>query len=100
MSISEDQMNHLRRVKRTHERDLMRKPNVVGVGIGFRERDGERTEEPVIVVSVTRKMPSWLLDSDDLIPAELDGVPVDVQGIGEPRALDESRGRDDGGVPG
>lgn len=90
MSVSEEQINRLRRVKQIHERDLLAKPNVVGVGIGFRERDGQRTEEPAIVVSVTRKMPSALLDKDDLIPAELDGVPVDVRGIGEPRALEES----------
>ncbi len=100
MPIPEHRMNRLRRVKRAHEQNLMRKANVVGVGIGFRERRGTLTDEPVIVVSVTHKVPASLLNVEDLVPPELDGVPVDVRAIGEPRALDESRGRGNDGVPG
>lgn len=92
MPASDEQMDRLRRVKMTHERELMKKKNVVGVGIGLRERGGERTDEPVIVVSVTRKVPPSMLDLEDTIPQELEGVPVDVQAIGEPRALDEHGG--------
>jgi hypothetical protein len=92
MPVSDEQMDRLRRVKMTHERELMKKKNVVGVGIGLRERGGERTDEPVIVVSVTRKVPPSMLDLEDTIPQELEGVPVDVQAIGEPRALDEHGG--------
>ncbi len=87
MAISENRMNRLRRVKQAHEEQLLKKPNVVGVGIGLRQRGGEPTDEPVIVVSVTHKVPSSMLDPDDVIPQELEGVRVDVQPIGEPRAL-------------
>lgn len=92
MPISTEQMDKLRRVKMIHERELMRKANVVGVGIGYRERRGERTDEPAIVVSVTRKVPRSMLDQEDIIPQELEGVPVDVHAIGEPVAFDEDRG--------
>ena len=92
MPIPTKQMERLRRVKMTHERELMRKANVVGVGIGYRQRGGQRTDEPAIVVSVTRKVPRPLLDQGDVIPQELEGVPVDVHAIGEPMALDEDRG--------
>ena len=92
---SEDQMDHVRRVKRAYEEELMDKANVVGVGIGLRQREGEPTDEPVIVVSVTRKVSSSMLDPDDTIPQELEGVGVDVRPIGEPRALETSaRGHD------
>lgn len=83
MSISPETLDHIRAVKAAHETDLMRKANVVGVGIGFRERGGKRTEEPAIVVSVTEKKPCSQLDPDDVIPHDLEGVPVDVQATGE-----------------
>lgn len=92
---SEDQMDHLQRVKRTYEEELMDKANVVGVGIGLREREGG-PNEPVIVVSVTRKVAGSVLDPDDTIPKELEGVGVDVRAIGEPRALDTAARRHDG----
>lgn len=74
---------HLRAVKTAHEADLMRKANVVGVGIGLRRRRGEAPGEPVIVVSVTHKLPLSQLAPDDVIPGELEGAPVDVQVVGE-----------------
>ena len=74
-------------VKARHERELMRKRNVVGVGVGFRERAGQRTDEVCIVVSVREKLPLDQLAPKDVIPAELDGVHVDVQATGAFRAL-------------
>ncbi len=92
----EELMDQVRRVRRTYEEELMGKANVVGVGVGLREREGELTDEPVIVVSVTRKVVSSMLDPDDTIPEELEGVAVDVRPMGEPRALDASVRRCDG----
>jgi hypothetical protein len=81
-------MERMRAAKARHERELMGKANVVSVGIGFRTRNGEITDEPSIVVSVTRKLPDSMLAPEDAIPCELDGVPVDVQAVGTLRALD------------
>ena len=85
--VQNDELEHLRVVKDLHEADLMQKPNVVGVGIGLRQRGGEQTDEPVIVVSVTHKPPSSLMPPEDVIPTELDGVPVDVQAVGRLKAF-------------
>jgi hypothetical protein len=74
-------------VKTKHERELMRKRNVVGVGVGFRKRAGQTTDVVCIVVSVREKLPLDQLAPKDVIPAELDGVPVDVQATGAFRAL-------------
>lgn len=87
MAITDEDLARLRSVKAAHETELMRKANVVGVGIGLRKREGESTDEPAIVVSVTRKIPSCQLDAQDEIPPDLEGVPVDVQAVGELRAL-------------
>ena len=48
---------------------------------------GQLTDQPAIVVSVTHKVPSSDLAEQDIVPSELEGVPVDVQAIGLPRAL-------------
>ena len=73
-------------VKRAHEAALMARPNVVGVGVGLVRRGGTLTGDVGIVVMVSRKLPPGELAADDLIPAELEGVPVDVQEVGEIRA--------------
>lgn len=70
-------------VKETHESSLMAKANVVGVGIGFIHRGGERTDEIGIVVMVRDKKPWALLAEADRIPKEIEGIPVDVQAVGE-----------------
>ena len=57
--------------------------NVVGVGIGFRTYQGMRTQDPALVVMVSRKIAPELLSPEERIPAELDGVPVDVQEVGQ-----------------
>jgi hypothetical protein len=72
----------VRAVKRAHERGLLRKANVVGVGVGLRQRGGVRTGEVVLVVMVRQKRPAEQLAAEDRIPAEIDGVPVDVQEVG------------------
>lgn len=86
VTMSEDLYRRIRRVKQRHEAMLLRKANVVGVGIGLRHCGGQPTTEPVLVVSVTHKVPLAELPPQDRIPRELDGVPVDVQAIGTPRA--------------
>jgi hypothetical protein len=85
--VSADELERLRRVKAAYEAELMGKANVVGVGIGFRQCGWEMTGEPAIIVSVTHKVPLSALDPDDVIPRELEGIPVDVQAVGKLRAL-------------
>jgi len=85
--ITDEEMDRLREIKTIHEADLMRKANVVGVGIGLRWREGEMTDQPAIIVSVTHKVSRSQLSPDDVIPHELEGIPVDVLAVGELRAL-------------
>ena len=81
------EMRRIEAVKARYQQSLLRRKNVVGVGIGFRERGGQRTEELVLVVMVRQKQPRSALRHRDLIPLELDGVGVDVREVGTPRAL-------------
>jgi len=73
-------------VKEKHEEALLNKANVMGVGVGLRMRAGELTDEVVLVVMVTRKVPRAQLAPEDFVPSEIEGVPVDIQEIGHVRA--------------
>jgi hypothetical protein len=70
-------------VKRLHEDELLRKPNVVGVGVGYRRTGGQATRDLALVVMVSRKLPAALLAEQDLIPSSIEGIPVDVQEVGK-----------------
>ncbi len=70
-------------VKRAHQAELMGKANVVGVGVGLRQQGGIPTGELAIVVMVRQKVPRAQLTSADVIPTEIEGVPVDVQEVGK-----------------
>jgi hypothetical protein len=73
-------------VKEKYEEDLLNRANVDGVGVGLRMRGGELTDEVVLVVMVTRKVPRTQLAPEDFVPSEIEGVPVDIQEIGYVRA--------------
>ena len=83
----QEQTEKIRNVRRVHEDELMSKANVIGVGIGYRQRGGEPTDELALVVMVNQKVPKELLAPEDFIPSSLEGVPVDIQEVGEIRAL-------------
>lgn len=61
----------------------MSKANVVGVGIGLRHAGGKRTDDLGLVVMVRRKVPQVLLAPEDVIPTEIEGIPVDVKEVGD-----------------
>ncbi len=62
--------------KMKHEEQLMRLPNVTGVGIG--EKEGKA----VIVVFVTQKVPESTLQPQEVIPKRLGEYETDVREIG------------------
>ena len=63
-------------VRQKYEEQLMRLPNVMGVGIG--EKDGKE----IIVVFVTQKVPESSLERQEIIPKRLEEYETDVQEIG------------------
>jgi hypothetical protein len=75
-------------IRSRHEQELLRFPHVVGVATGMRTREGRPTGEPAILVFVDRKVARSELAREDVLPRELDGVPVDVVEAGAVRPLD------------
>ena len=68
----------IRPVKRRVEDQLIALPGVVGVDIGEKVSRGAPTGSESIVVHVNQKVDVSQLPADQLIPAEIDGIPTDV----------------------
>jgi hypothetical protein len=75
----------VQQIRERHEARLMSLPNVNGVGL-----DSDLvTKSPVIVVFVTRRVAREQLSADEVIPSEIDGVPVRVMEIGPVSAQED-----------
>jgi len=86
---------HIREVKAKCEAELLKKANVVAVGIGIPIRNGQPAGELGIIVSVTHKVEAMQLAAHDLVPRELEEVRVWVIEIGRPHAGEDTEpGRD------
>jgi hypothetical protein len=68
-------------------------PNVVGVADGIKAKRGEPTGERCLVVLVKRKLPKSKLGKTEILPREIEGVPIDVVEVGkiEPLPLQPRR---------
>ena len=73
-------------VKERFKETILRKPNVVGVGTGFKEVRGRRTTDLCVVALVRVKLPRAGLAEDALVPSRVEGIPTDVVEVGELRA--------------
>lgn len=68
------------------KRRLMGCANVVATGIGFKVKNGKRTNEPSIICSVAKKCHVTNLAGKDVIPGLIDGVYTDVVETGRIKA--------------
>lgn len=74
-------------VRARHEAALLRYPNVVGLAESIRIREGTPTGEHCLVVYESRKVPPSELRADEILPTEIEGVPLDVVEVGRIEAL-------------
>jgi hypothetical protein len=65
-----------------HEHELLAKQNVVGVGVGLKESNGQLTDQVAVVVLVEQKKPLAALTPEEMIPRELEGMRTDVIEVG------------------
>lgn len=70
-------------IKKLHQAELMRKRNVVGVGIGYKVSGGKVTDKLSLVSLVEAKVDPAKLSKSDLIPAEIQGATTDVIQVGK-----------------
>lgn len=87
------QQSDVTRVKELHKESILDKPNVVGVGTGYKVRGRQTTDELSIMVLVRQKLPVEALAAEALVSAEIEGVRTDVIQVGELRALQDRKDR-------
>lgn len=82
--------DEMKRVKEKHAGELMGKANVVGVGVGYKEKGGQKTDKLGLVVMVRKKVPLSELKGEDVVPSEIDRVITDVKEVGDIKALSQN----------
>lgn len=75
-----------REAKAVYKDEIFAKPNVVGVGIGYKVINGAPSDQTCLKVLVRQKLPLAGLDPKAVIPREAGGVRTDVVEVGELRA--------------
>jgi len=79
MAISLEQC---RRALRARRLELLRKRNVVAVGIGYKNVRGRKTDQLALICSVEVKVSKGMLPEAEIIPESIDGIPTDVNATG------------------
>lgn len=84
---AQEGIGEILRAQELNSERLRSLPNVVGTGTGYRQRNGEITDEVVLQVFVQRKYPDDHLPDWAMVPREVAGlqggpVPVDVIEVG------------------
>jgi hypothetical protein len=77
----------LKAAKNIHTSAILSKPNVVGVGLGYKTIKGVRTDDLCVVAMVEQKLPRAALRGNELVPGEVNGFATDVVQVGTLRAL-------------
>ena len=71
-------------VKNEHCLDLLVHPDVIGVGVGFKSVKNSIIGRPCIKIYVAKKLPLSDIDSSQILPSKIDGVPTDIVEFGMP----------------
>lgn len=85
---SDPALERAREISRAHSDSLLAKPNVIAVGLGYLEGS---TSELTLVVMVEQKVPLSALAEDEIVPSEIDGLPVQVRVVGEVSAQGDEK---------
>ncbi len=70
-------------LERGVEARLLAIPNVLHVSVGVKETDGKLTDQLCVRVYVKEKKDLAAVPADEVIPAEINGIPTDVNVVGQ-----------------
>ncbi|HXG00488.1 MAG TPA: hypothetical protein VNL69_06870 [Bacteroidota bacterium] len=79
MAVKLEECRHVLRSARV---ELLRRHNVVAVGVGYKRVQGKPTDQLSLICSVEVKSPKERLAARDVIPPTVDGIPTDVYATG------------------
>lgn len=85
MKMKKQTTAKISKVLKRSESQLLKKSNVVGVGIGEKIKDGKRTGRTCLKVYVEKKIAKERLSKQDLVPPMISEVETDVVEVGKLR---------------
>ena len=88
--MAQQYLAQARQVYRQVFSELLERNNVLGVGLGYKVRDGQVSDELSLIISVSQKLPLAQLSPQDLIPKAIQGLLTDVVETGRIRAFSEN----------
>ncbi|WP_242475816.1 hypothetical protein [Bacillus cereus group sp. N6] len=74
MSIQEQQ--DIQKVQKSVEEDILQFRNVTGIGAGIQQVNGVITGTPSLLVFVDQKLPVEVLETNQVIPKEINGISI------------------------
>ena len=86
-------LEDVRGILKEARKELLSKPNVVAVGVGYKTSAGKKTDELSMVCSVEVKKSKQSLTQKEMIPFAIQDVPTDVYPTGIIHAFQEPTGR-------
>lgn len=84
------EFDRVAKIEKAARERLMGIPGVHGIAVGYKYRNGQRTDELAILVSLFKKRPLQDLPENEIIPAEIEGVKTDVREAELPEYCDDS----------
>ncbi len=79
--------NEITALQNRVQESLLQYPNVVAVAEGTKMKNGQPTNTKCLVVYVSKKVPESKLKKAEIIPDEIDGIPLDVVEVGQIKTL-------------
>ena len=80
-------MKSIYQILQRNRKKILDMDNVVGVGVGYKKKGGEPTEEEAVVIFVNKKVTKGNLRSHQVIPDKIEDTKTDVIEIGEMKLL-------------
>src|ERR1700752_14180 len=76
--VSQDEQNKIMDILRRNQEEIKSFEGVHYVDVGYKFVDGHPSEELAIRVHVPEKKPESALESTEVLPQQIEGIPVDV----------------------
>lgn len=76
------QLDDVRKLMAEVRQELAGKPNVIATGVGYKVSKGKQTDQLALICSVDTKKAKKSLAQSELVPAEIQGIPTDVNPTG------------------
>jgi len=83
-SVPKEKIENIKKILDKHK-DEIKKYEIQGTGIGFKTKNGKRTNELAIIIYIKKKknIDELNREKSSMIPKEIEGIPTDIVEVQE-----------------